>query len=126
MGLIGGVLLFPIMGPVWAIRLLLERIRDEAEAVLRDEGRAFAELIDLSMRHNAGQLSDADFVEQEAELLERLNSIREYRDELLHAERDVDEDELLDDEQADDEDGFMDAVRVADDDGLLDRKGELQ
>jgi hypothetical protein len=96
MGLIGGLLLLPIAGPVWGFRLFLERLRDEAEAVLRDEGRAFAELIGLSMRHNAGLLSDAEFAEQEAELLERLNSIREYRDELLHAELDADEDALLD------------------------------
>jgi len=93
MGLIGGLLLLPVTGPVWAFRSLLERLRDEAEAALRDEGRAFAELIDLSMRHNAGQLSDAEFDEQEAALLERLSSIREYRDELLHAEPDVDEED---------------------------------
>lgn len=94
MGIISGLLLLPITGPVWGFRLLLERIRDEADAALRDEGRAFAELIGLSMRHSAGQLSDAEFAEQEAELLERLSSIRDYRDELLHGEPDVDGDGL--------------------------------
>ena len=93
MGVISGLLLFPVTGPVRAFRFLVERLHEEAEAVLRDEGRAFAELIDLSMRHNAGQLSDAEFAEQETELLERLSSIREYRDELLHPESEVDEDE---------------------------------
>ena len=96
MGLISGLLLLPITGPVRGFRLFLERLRDEAEAVLHDEGRAFAELIDLSMRHDAGQLSDAEFSAQEAELLERLNSIREYRDDLLYADRDGAEDELHD------------------------------
>jgi hypothetical protein len=84
MGTITGLLLLPFMAPVWGFRFLLERIRDEAEAVLRDEGRAFAELIDLSMRHTTGQLTDAEYAEQETQLLERLNSIREYRHELLH------------------------------------------
>ncbi len=93
MGLVTGLLLLPVMAPVRAFRFLLERLRDEAEAVLRDEGRAFAELIDLSMRHNAGQLSDADYAEQEAELLERLNSIREYRNDLLYAQADEYEEE---------------------------------
>ena len=96
MGLISGLLLLPITGPVHGFRLFLERLRDEAEAVLHDEGRAFAELIDLSMRHDAGQLSDAEFSAQESELLERLNSIREYRNDLLNADRDEAEDELHD------------------------------
>ena len=92
MGLITGLLLLPVTGPVRAFQFLVERLHDEAQAVLRDEGRAFAELIDLSMRHTAGQLSDAEYAEQEAELLERLGAIREHRDELLHAEPEMDED----------------------------------
>ena len=86
MGAITGLLLLPFMAPVWGFRFIIDRIREEAEAVLRDEGRAFAELIDLSVRHSAGQLSDAQYAEQEAALLERLNSIREYRQELLHTQ----------------------------------------
>lgn len=93
MGIITGLLLFPVMVPVRGFRFILERLRDEAEAVLRDEGRAFAELIDLSLRHDVGQISDAEYAEQEAELLERLNWIREYRDELLHPQPDMEEEE---------------------------------
>jgi hypothetical protein len=91
MGVITGLLLLPITGPVRAFRWFLEELRDEAEAVLRDEGRAFAELIDLSRRHSAGQISDAEHAEQEAELIERLNAIREYRDALLSPEPEEDE-----------------------------------
>ncbi len=93
MGIIGGLLLLPITGPVRGFRFLMERLRDEAEAALLDEGRTFAELIDLSMRRNAGQLSDAEYAEQEAELLGRLNTIREYREELLYADLEVEEEE---------------------------------
>ena len=84
MGAITGLLLAPFLAPVWGFRFVLERLRDEAEAVLRDEGRAFAELIDLSMRHSTGQLTDAQYTEQEAVLLERLSTIREYRHDLMH------------------------------------------
>jgi hypothetical protein len=86
MGTISTLVLLPFMAPVWGFRFLLEQLRDEAEAVLRDEGRAFAELIDLSMRHSMGQLSDAEYAEQEEALLDRLNTIREYRHDLLHAQ----------------------------------------
>jgi hypothetical protein len=91
MGTITGILFFPVTGPVHAFRFFLERLRDEAEAVLRDEGRAFAELIDLSMRHNAGQLSADEYAAQEAQLLERLTAIREYRNELLYADPEEEE-----------------------------------
>jgi hypothetical protein len=93
MGLITGLLFFPVWAPMQGFRFVMERLRDEAEAVLRDEGRAFAELIDLSLRHEAGKISDEEYAEQEADLLERLNSIREYRDGLLHPEPDEYEEE---------------------------------
>lgn len=93
MGAITSLVLSPIMAPVWGFRFVLEQLRDEAEAVLQDEGRNFAELIQLSMRHNAGTLSDDEFAEQETALLERLSSIRAYRDDLLNAEADADEEE---------------------------------
>jgi hypothetical protein len=88
MGVITGLLLLPITGPVNGFRFMLEWLHDEAEAALRDEGRAFAEMIDLSMRHSSGQLTDAEYAAQETELLERLNSIRDYRNELLHSDAD--------------------------------------
>ncbi len=108
MGVVTGLLFLPVTGPVRMFRLFLERMRDEAEAVLRDEGRAFAELIDLSMRHNAGQLTDAEYAEQESELLDRLNSIREYRNEPLEAEPEDDAEAWLADaewEEGDEGDG---------------------
>ncbi len=92
MGAITDVLLVPVMAPVWGFRFVLEQLRDEADAVLRDEGRAFAELSELSLRRTTGQLSDAEYAEQEAQLLDRLSTIRDLRDSLAD---DVDEDETL-------------------------------
>jgi hypothetical protein len=105
MGAIAGLVLLPFMAPVWGFRFVLERLRDEAESTLYDEGRAFAELTELSMRRSAGQLSEAEYAEQEAQLLDRLSSIREYRDELQRAEIEADEyeDAVFEDEQSVDE-----------------------
>jgi hypothetical protein len=86
MGMITGLLLAPVMAPVWGFRFVLERLRDEAESVLHDEGRAFAELIELGMRRSAGKLTEAEYAEQEAALLERLSAIREHKESLLRAE----------------------------------------
>jgi hypothetical protein len=96
-GLVTGLLFFPVLGPVRAFGFLLERLREEAEAVLRDEGRVFAEIIDLSRRHHAGQLSDAEYADQESQLLERLSSIREYKDDLLQGDFYEDEEEFEED-----------------------------
>ena len=89
---IGDLLLLPLMAPVWGCRWVLESLRDEADAVLHDEGRVFAELIELSQRRNAGQLSESDFAEQEAELLARLSSIRDEQDEAVPSGDDLDDD----------------------------------
>lgn len=61
---------------MFGLRFLLERLRDEADAVLYDQGRAFAELSELSLRRSAGQISDVEYVEQETQLLDRLSAIR--------------------------------------------------
>ena len=108
MSLVGGLLLLPFAGPVWCFRLILERIREEADAVQHDEGRGFAELIDLSMRHKAGKLSDAEFAEQEAALLQRLSDMREYREELLQAEMDMAQDDLVEDDPDGEDEVYFD------------------
>lgn len=90
MGILSGLLFLPVTGPMRGLHWLLERLHEEADAALRDEGRAFAELIDLGMRHGAGQITDAEYAAEEAALLERLDSIREYRRELLHADDETD------------------------------------
>ena len=106
MGIVSGLLLLPFAGPVRGFRFFLERIHDEAAAVMLDEGRAFADLIDLSMRHNQGLLTDDEFVEEEVQLIARLSSIREFRDELEQAELEVDEGDWVEAEQDVAEEGW--------------------
>jgi hypothetical protein len=80
MSLIGNILFAPLMAPAWGFCSLVERLKSEAEASLYDEGRGFAELIELSMRRSAGELSDEEFAVQEAAVLDRLSAIRESRE----------------------------------------------
>jgi hypothetical protein len=119
------LLLAPFMAPVWGFRFLIEQLHDEADAVLRDEGRAFAELVDLSRRRSTGELSDEEYAEQETELLERLSTMREYRNQLT-AEIDEAEDdweyEEFDEDQ--DQDDLQDAASGVDDDVDEDQDGD--
>jgi hypothetical protein len=85
MGPITSLLLFPVAGPTWALVSLVDRLREEAEASLDDEAKGFAELTELSMRRSAGMLSDTEYAEQESALLARLNTAREYREQLQAA-----------------------------------------
>jgi hypothetical protein len=100
MGLLGALLL-PITGPVWGVRLFAERLHDEANAVLYDEGRGFAELLELSMMRNAGKLSDAEYAEAESALLERLSALRDQEDDSADDGGDFDDADPLDGEPDD-------------------------
>ena len=85
------LILLPLAAPLWGIRFVLARLRDEADAVQHDEGRMFAELAELSRRRQTGQISEAEFEEEETALLNRLRTIREQREESLEEEPNVED-----------------------------------
>ena len=93
MGLLSNLLLFPVTGPVHGVRFLLEQIQAQANAELLDEGRVQAELMSLSVRYDLGEISDAEYEEQEEALFEKLNAIRAYKEELLEPDAYLDADE---------------------------------
>ena len=98
MGLISGLLLFPITGPVHGLQFILEQIRNEAEAELFDEGRIQAELLNLNLLRDMGEISDEEYAAQEDALIEHLNMIRAYKDGLL-------EPFAVDEAESDEQDG---------------------
>ena len=89
MGLLSDLLLFPIMGPVHGFRFVLEQIAAEVDAQRLDEGRVEAELMGLAVRHDLGEISDAEYAEQETVLLEQLNAIRAYKQALMESDTDT-------------------------------------
>lgn len=75
MGLITGLLtlpLAPVRGTVW----LAERIQEQAESELYDEGAIRDQLIQLEAMHAAGEITDEELVEAEDALVERLVAAR--------------------------------------------------
>jgi len=89
-GAITGLLLLPLMAPVSGLRFVLDRLRAEADAVLHDEQRTFAEFIALSLRRH--EMSEAEYAAQETQLLERLSAIRNERQQ-LQAELEMEEEQ---------------------------------
>ena len=76
MGLISGLLtlpLAPVRGTVW----IAERILEQAEAELDDEGAIMAQLMEIDAAREAGEIGEQEAAEAEDVLLERLIAIRD-------------------------------------------------
>jgi hypothetical protein len=80
MGLLSGLLLLPVTGPVRGLQFVLEQIKAEVDAEQLDEGRVQAELMELSVRHDLGEISDEECAAHETALLQQLDAIRAYRE----------------------------------------------
>lgn len=77
MGLFSGLLLLPlapVRGTVW----IAERLQEQAELEMNDETAIRQGLIDLEAARASGEYDEAELVEAENELLERLMLIRGY------------------------------------------------
>jgi hypothetical protein len=75
MGLLTGLLtlpLAPVRGTVW----IAERIAEQAERELGDETAIRRQLVELEMRHDIGEIDDAEYARSEDELLDRLSRAR--------------------------------------------------
>jgi hypothetical protein len=75
MGLLTGLLtlpLAPVRGTVW----IAERVAEQAERELGGETAIRRQLLELEMRHDVGEIDDAEYVRAEDELLGRLSAAR--------------------------------------------------
>src|SRR3954470_23428217 len=82
MGLLTKVLFFPITGPVAGIRWSLNQVLQVAEEELTDDTSVKQELMELQMQLELGDIDDAEYVRREAELMQRLREVREWRERL--------------------------------------------
>lgn len=77
MGLLSKLLTFPVSGPLW----VMEQLAAEAERVYYDEGAIRAQLSELEVAFEEGQISEAELEEAEDALLDRLREARARRGE---------------------------------------------
>ena len=74
--LLDDILLLPVNGLVW----VADKLKDSAEAEFLDESRVQESLLALQMRLEMDEISESEYMEQETELLERLEDIRKYKE----------------------------------------------
>ncbi|HTK52161.1 MAG TPA: gas vesicle protein GvpG [Gemmatimonadaceae bacterium] len=82
MGLLTKLLFFPIAGPVAGIKWSLGKVQNVVEEELTDDAPIKQELMELQMRLELGDITDAVYLEREAELMARLRDVRAWRERL--------------------------------------------
>jgi hypothetical protein len=80
MGLLTKILFFPVAGPVAGIRWSLSKVVQVAEEELTDDAPVKQELMELQMQLELGDITDAEYVEREADLMARLREVRAWRE----------------------------------------------
>jgi hypothetical protein len=74
------LLALPVTGPINGFRFILEQIRNQALAEMLSEEEIQSLLIESSMRHQAGEISDDEYQEIEDGLMQELTLRRSLSD----------------------------------------------
>ncbi|HJR41924.1 MAG TPA: gas vesicle protein GvpG [Gemmatimonadaceae bacterium] len=80
MGLLTTILFFPVAGPVAGIRWSLEKVQRVVQDEITDDSGIKEELMELQMLLELGDIDDAEYVERERVLMERLRDVRYWRE----------------------------------------------
>ena len=80
MGLLTNILLAPFLGPVWATRWTLEKVDRVVREELTDDTPIKEDLMALQLQLEMGEIDDAEYVKREAEIMQRLREVREWRE----------------------------------------------
>ena len=80
MRLLSELLLFPVSEPIRTVSFVTKRLKDQIESEYLNEGKVRAELLDLGLRYEHGEINDDEYKRQEAAILEHLNDVRAYRE----------------------------------------------
>jgi hypothetical protein len=70
------LLFFPVTGPINGLTWVLEQIREQAYAEMLSADQIEVLLVEASLRHQSGEISDEEYEEIENQLIDELNAIR--------------------------------------------------
>jgi hypothetical protein len=79
MGILTKILTFPVTGPIDGTIWIAQKLLEQAEGEIYDEGKVRAKLMELEMLLDLGEISEETYMDAEDELLERLREIRAYK-----------------------------------------------
>lgn len=82
MGLLSNILFFPVTGPVAGIKWALGKVQQVAEEELTDDTPIRQDLMELQLHLEVGDIDDAEYVAREAQLMQRLREVRDWRERL--------------------------------------------
>ena len=74
------LLTLPVLGVPRLVRWIAEKLVEEAERQEFDEDKLQGQLLDLQMRHELGEIGDAEYSREEMALLNRLSYIRQMKE----------------------------------------------
>jgi hypothetical protein len=80
MGLLKHLLFWPYTGPMFLIEFSLRKVEGVVREELTDDSRVKAELLELQLQLELGDIDDGEYARREAELMRRLREVREWRE----------------------------------------------
>lgn len=82
MGLLKHLLFWPYTGPSFLTRFSLRQVEGVVHGELTDDTSVKAELLELQLQLEAGDITDEEYTTQEAALMDRLRAVRDWRERL--------------------------------------------
>ncbi len=80
MGILKHLLFWPVTGPLFLARFSLEKVEGVVREELTDDAGVKAELLELQLQLELGEIDDEVYARREAELMQRLREVREWRE----------------------------------------------
>ena len=80
MGLLTNILLAPFLGPIYGTRWTLDKVDRVVREELTDDTPIKEDLMALQLELESGEIDDAEYLRREAEIMQRLRQVREWRE----------------------------------------------
>ena len=81
MGLLKHLLFWPVTGPSFLTRFSLEQVQGAVHSELTDDSAVKRDLMELQLQLELGDIDADEYAQREAELMDRLRSVRRWREE---------------------------------------------